>query len=511
MEKHLESLSNKELISLLKKQQDQLLDKDKNLQDKEEKILSLESQIAYFKRRFFGQTRERFISKDQLSLPFEQTEQEKEKTQQLVEQKTEEAQQQEKKKNPNHKGRLILPDHLPVVEEVIEPDQDTTQMVRIGEEVTQVLDMKPGRLFIRKTIRPKYIDKSDHTTEQPTFIIADLKGRFIDKCKVSHTILATILVDKYKDHLPLYRQIQRYDRLGFKIPASSIDSWTSQSLIKLEPLYEALKASIISKGYLQADETTIKVLDSNKKGKTHLGYYWVYNDPLDNLTLFDYQPSRKKEAAKKVLSGFKGYLQTDGYAGYNLVAKNKEVQQLFCWAHARRKFETALNEDKAAAEKALTFIQGLYKVEAQAKEQSLTHSQRKELRLQYALPIINEMAKWLLAQNHLPKSLMRTAVQYAMNLWQGLCIYLYDGALQIDNNLVENSIRPVAIGRKNYLFAGSHQAAQRAAMIYSFFAICQKHQVNPQEWLEYVMDNIMDTKYSQLHRLFPQNFKKIQL
>ena len=211
-----------------------------------------------------------------------------------------------------------------------------------------------------------------------------------------------------------------------------------------------------------------------------------------------------------MLGVFKGYLQTDGYAVYEKYGKNKEVTHLACWAHARREFERAFDNDKARAEKALSMIQQLYAVERRVKEGELAPEQTKEIRLAESLPVINELGKWIFEEikNTLPKSQIGKAMAYAYARWDALSAYLYDGNLFIDNNLVENAIRSVALGRKNYLFAGSHEAAQRAAMIYSFFAICKKHEVNPFKWLKYTLENIMSINHKNLKDLYPQNFYK---
>lgn len=269
-----------------------------------------------------------------------------------------------------------------------------------------------------------------------------------------------------------------------------------------------------SQGYLQADETPIKVIDKNKKGTAHQGYYWVYHTPMDKTVFFDYQPGRGAKAAENVLSDFEGYLQTDGYAVYDRIGKREGVTHLNCWAHARREFDRARDNDKARAEKALAYIQQLYAAEALAREEKMEPSQRKELRLEKSLPIINEFGKWMVEElkNHhiLPKSQIGKAFRYSLGRWGQLGAYLYDGILEMDNNLVENAIRPVALGRKNYLFAGSHRAAERAAGIYSFFAICKKHEVNPYEWLKYTFENILTINHKNLRDLYPQNFKNLQ-
>ncbi len=302
---------------------------------------------------------------------------------------------------------------------------------------------------------------------------------------------------------------QRFAREGIQIASSTIEGWAKESLIRLHPLYEQLVFDIKSKGYLQVDETPIKVLESDKKGACHQGWYWVYHSPLDNITLFDYQPTRGSDGVKGMLDNFRGYLQTDGYVVYDKYSKRKDITRLACWAHARREFERALENDKTRASHALTLIQKLYAIERKAKQEGLDAVQTKKLRLDEALPVINELGKWIFEQikSTLPKSQIGKAMQYAYTRWDALSAYLYDGNLQIDNNPVENAIRPVALGRKNYLFAGTHDAAQRAAMIYSFFAICKKHEVNPFHWLKYTLEKIMTINHKKLPNLFPQNYK----
>src|SRR5690606_5195399 len=204
-------------------------------------------------------------------------------------------------------------------------------------------------------------------------------------------------------------------------------------------------------------------------------------------------------------------LQTDGYAAYDKYGKKKDITHLACWAHARREFEKALQNDRPRAEKALLMIQELYKIEREAKEEQLSAEQIKERRLEKSLKIINKIGKWIFEEikNTLPKSQIGKAMAYAYARWDMLSEYLRDGNLQIDNNLCENAIRPVALGRKNWLFAGSHEAAQRSAMIYSFFAICKKHEVNPYQWLKHTLLNIASINHKNIKDLYPQDIKKI--
>lgn len=476
---------------------------EKTVTEKQDQVDYLKAQVEQYKRMLFGQKRERFEAEaNQLSLPFEATQEQVLVQEEQLLEKVEYV--RKKQKTSAHKGRVALPDHLPVEEIEIYPEGDLSQMSCIGKEITEELECIPAKLYIKRYIRYKYANKNKEGV-----LIGELPERIIDKGIPGPGLLASILVDKYMDHLPLYRQRQRFLRDNIPIAASTLDGWCKAALERLEILYDHLLEDTKSKGYLQADETPIKVLDSNKKGAAHQGYYWVYNSPIDHTVLFDYRPTRGAKGPERVLSGFNGYLQTDGYKVYDKIGKQQEVTHLACMAHARREFEKALSNDKSRAELALLYIQQLYAVEAHARENKLSSQERKELRLEKALPILNKFGKWITQEvkSTLPKSQIGKAMRYSMERWDGLCAYLYDGILEIDNNLVENAIRPVALGRKNYLFAGSHQAAQRAAVIYSFFAICKKHEVNPYQWLKHTLENIMSINHKNIKDLYPQNFK----
>ena len=507
METVLKNLSKEELLELVSTQTLQissLSDERESLSRessvKDEKIEYLESQLAMYKRMQFGQSRECFEGNpNQTTLPFEAEPAEAEQQQQEIKEKIEYT-----RKRPNHKGRAKLPEHLPVEEIEIHPEGDLSAMVCIGKEITEELECEPAKFYIKRYIRYKYAAKNGNGVR-----IAELPERVIDKGIPGAGLLAMILTNKYQDHLPLYRQKQIFARENIQIASSTIEGWTKEALIKLQPLYDQLLFDTKTKGYLQVDETRIKVLDSDKKGAAHTGWYWVYHAPLDGTVLFDYSPTRGSSAPLPLLANFKGYLQSDGYIVYQKYGEKKSVTHLGCWAHARREFERALENDKPRAEKALLLIQQLYAVERQAKQEERSADMIKELRLEKSLPVINEMGKWIFQEikNTLPKSQIGKAMAYAYARWDALSAYLYDGNLQIDNNLVENAIRPIALGRKNYVFAGSHEAAQRSAMIYSFFAICKKHEVNPFQWIKYTLENIMSINHKNLKDLYPQNFK----
>ena len=464
----------------------------------------LKDQLAQLKRMIFGSKRERFISQDnpdQLSL-FDLPEAVE------VEVETKEVSYTRKiKKDKKQPLRTELPAHLPRKEEVIEPENIPQGAKKIGESVTEVLEYTPADIFVRRIIRPKYIISS--TDEKTQISIADLPALPIAKSNAGAGLLAYILVSKFVDHLPFYRQRQIFKRQKLHIAESTLNGWFTASSRLLLLLYEALEKTVLQTDYLMADETTIRVLTKDKPGASHKGYHWVYYDPVRKLVLFDYRKGRSKEGPNEVLQNFTGHLQTDGYSAYaNLLTKGK-ITLLACMAHARRKFEEAQENDKVRSHKMLKMMQKLYAIERQAKEEEMDFEQIKALRQEKAVPILNEMEAWMQEEIYkvAPKSAIGKALSYTLNLWPRLKRYVEDGRFKIDNNLIENCIRPVALGRKNYLFAGSHEAAQRAAMFYSFFASCKINEVEPYQWLKNTLEVINDYPVNKLHELLP-GYKK---
>jgi transposase len=490
---------------------EQLLEENEKLKAEnlrlESRINQMQFQIDQMNRLLFGSKRERFIrnaDENQLILPFEvEPLQSPEKEQEVI------TYVREKAKRENHPGRLTLPSHLPVEEIVIEPKEDTTGLKCIGKEITDQLELVPAKLYIKRFIRPKYIKPTDESALNHQGIIAELPTFPIEKGIAGPGLLAQIMVDKFVDHLPIYRQIERFKREGINMPSSTLNGWQESVCNLLEPLYDTLKHRVLSQGYLQVDETPIQVLDKTKKGKTHRGYHWVYYSPLEKTVFFDYNNGRSREGPTKLLKNFKGYLQTDGYSVYDIFGQKEHITQLNCMAHARRGFEKALDYDKTRVEYAMDMFQKLYAVEQRARDENLTPEQRHTLRLDQSLPILNELGKWI-AETYktvLPKSALGKALAYCIPRWDNLIAYLNDGSLEIDNNLAENAIRPIALGRKNYLFAGSERGAERAAMFYSFFGTCKKQNINPFDWLKKVLEVIPDYKVNQLTDLLPQNLK----
>ena len=342
-------------------------------------------------------------------------------------------------------------------------------------------------------------------------IIATLPDRVIEKGIPSETVVAQMVIDKYVYGMPLHRQIDKYTRMGVRIPASTASDWMMKGWKQLAPLWELLKLLVINQKYLQADESPIKVLDRDNKNGIHQGYMWVYVAPPDNLVLYDYRKGRDCSGPMQMLEHYSGIIQSDGYVVYErLFANHPNIILVYCMAHARRKFVDALKDDREKASFVLEKMQILYVLEEDMRQQSLSWEKRTELRQQKAAPVLEELEKWMDAQlpQVRPTSPLGKALAYTRPRWKGLSAYTKHGQIEIDNNLVENSIRPLAIGRKNYLFAGSHQAAEMTAAMYSFMATCKKNNVNELEWLKDVFERIQSHKQKDLYQLLPNNWEK---
>jgi len=465
--------------------------------------LYLRQELDKLKRMIFGSKSERFIGSDdpaQLLLGFDIASQPAELNKETV---TYERKKPEVKDKTVH-SRQPLPAHLPRHEEVIEPIEDLTGAKKIGEEITEVLEYTPGQLYVKKYIRPKYV-----LPAEKGIVIGELPSLPIPKGNAGASLISHVIISKYVDHLPFYRQVQMFKRLDVTIAESTLNDWFSAGCTLMEPLYQKLVSLIVRSSYLMADETPIPVLDQDKPGTTHQGYHWVYHSPLDKLVCFDYQRGRGREGPVNFLKNFRGTLQTDGYSAYDIFESREGYTMLSCMAHARRYFEQAKDNDRVRAEYVLTQMQKLYEVERTARERKFSFEQRKQIRIEKSAPILDELETWLKKNitEVLPKSAIGKAIGYSLSRWARLKRYIDDGRYEIDNNPVENSIRPVALGRKNYLFAGSHEAAQRAAIIYSLLGSCKKNEVNPADWLTDVLNRLPNHKANRLEELLPHNWK----
>ncbi len=464
-------------------------------------VLHLQHQVSLLQKLVFGSRSERFkpaleVAPNQLSLdvvvePLAEVEIQKTPVKEHDRTKV----QLHVKKHP---GRTPLPATLRREEIIIEPTEDVTGCVRLDDEVTEVLEIKAAEFYVKRYVRPKYVRQ-----EGKGIAIGRLPKRVIEKGIAGASVLAMLIFSKFIDHLPIHRLVAMFKRIGVIIHYNTALDWTNASLDILIPIYERLKRMTLSSHYLQADETGIKVLDNEKSGSSHQGYLWAYRDVIRNLVLFDYRRGRNKEGPAQMLKDFQGYLQTDGYAAYDQFAQRKGVRLLHCMAHARRHFKEAEDNDKARSEHALLTIQQIYEQERQMK--ALSVEERQRLRQQIIQPKLEDLYAWMVAQypHVTPRSPIGKALEYSIKRWKELSLFTTDGQLEIDNNRIENEIRPIALGRKNYLFAGSHESAQRIAMIYSLFATCKLNGINPQEWLTHVLEELPNRTVNNIDDLLP--------
>jgi transposase len=508
------STQNQKLSTQVQQQFSHISALEQERQKLQEELLILEQkhqltkdELDYLRRQIFGRKSERFIGMDpaQLSLELEGM------VEAMRKEETEQISYTRKKSGKEEKQghcRMPIPAHLRREEITIEPEVVPEGSKKIGEEITEVMEYKKAEIYVKKYIRPKYA-----LPKEEGIVIGSLPSLPIPKGNAGPSLLSHVLIAKYVDHLPLYRQEKQFKRLGVEISDKTICGWVAASCDLLLPLYEKLMQNVQQSSYIQADETPIKVLDKDKKGDSHKGYYWVYHSPITNTVCFQYRQGRGREGPKEFLKDFQGAIQADGWQVYDRFEKRDGIMLLGCLAHVRRKFEEAMDNDKARAAHVLSEIQKLYAIERKAREQ-LDYDKRKALRDSESKPILKSIKEWLLENapdtnsKVLPKSKTGKAISYALSMWHRLERYLEDGRYEIDNNWVENSIRPVALGRKNYLFAGSHNAAQRAAMIYSLLATCKKNNVEPSAWLTDVLTKIQDQPINKIEELLPEKWLK---
>ena len=469
------------------------------LRRSQEQVALLTFQLEQLKRMIFGSRSERFVPADlaQGTL-FEAEATAPPPTQAISYTRT----KPQEKKQP---VREAIAAHLPRVECVIEPENIPEGAKRIGEEVTETLAYTPGSIHVDRIVRPKYVVEA-------AVRIAPLPPMPFPKSNLGASLAAHICVSKFTDHLPLYRQRTQLKRAGLEVSDSTIGGWFQATATLLEPLGATLRKEVLAGPYLQVDESPIPVQDNHQEGALRKGYHWVYHAPLVKAVLFDYRPGRSADFPTEMLESFQGALQTDGYAGYEKLAAKEGIPALACMAHARRYFDKALNNDKARAMYALEKIQQLYAIERGCDERDDPPDKRQEYRRRESVPILDGLEQWLKTEINVvaPKSPIGTAIAYTLGLWPRLRAYTLDGRYLIDNNRIENTIRPLAIGRKNYLFAGSDRGAQQAAVMYSLLGTCKLHNVEPFAYLSDVIARIPEHKANKLSELLPQNWQPLE-
>jgi len=489
------------------------------LEENKQTIIKLKQQIEMLQRKIWGKSSERYINEDPLQrkLDFEGIELLPEEKELAISAK-EEIEQYKKvrvieTKEKKHPVRKPLPESLPREEIHIYPEHiNLENWTELTPEITEVLERETARWYVRRIIRHKYALKDKSQDVQTQVVTAPMPALPIAKSYAGATVLADIIIDKYVNHLPFYRQIEMFKQQGISIAPATINGWFQNVADLLRPTYYRLKELVLDSDYIQSDETTIPIIN-NEKHTTIKGYIWMIRAVMGNLVFFHYdQGSRAQKVALQLFKDFQGVIQTDGYAVYDIYEHKKGVLPIGCWAHARRYFEEALKEDKVRASYALEQIGLLYDVERRADLQQLSYDERADLRVRLSYPIMVAFEKWLVNEHPqvLPKGRIGKAIKYTYNIFPKLTRYHLDGRYKIDNNLGENAIRPIALGRKNWLFCGNHDAAENAAIMYSMLGCCKANEVNFRDWLVYFLSNIhnYDTDYSKdLAELLPHNFK----
>jgi transposase len=409
--------------------------------------------------------------------------------------------------------RQLLPEHFPrekIIYELPESERTcqhcgTLCQAMVGqEEITEKLEYIPARLYVKQYVRYKYVCKNGCCVKTPP-----LPAQPIEKGIPGPGLLADILTSKYQDAMPLYRQTLRFKRYNMELSDSTLCDWVMQSAILLEPIVIAMKNDLLNHLKLHTDDTTVPVL---AKGKTKTGRIWVYVADGScgyKSTIYDYTPSRSQEWPKEFLGNFKGFLQADAYSGYDVIYKDGHVIEIGCMAHVRRKFfeVSKATASDTIADDALEKIAKIYEIEK--KIRGYERQKRFFYRKKYSKSLYHELHRWLIKNQKLTlnKTPIQQAINYALNHWRALTNVFRDGRLEVDNNTAERAIKPVVIGRKNYLFAGSDEGARKAAIIYSLIETCKQNNLNAFEYLRDVLTRLPSHKANKINELLPYHWQ----
>ena len=412
-------------------------------------------------------------------------------------------------------------ENLPVLEtRTIEPEGvDLTRYRRMGEETTYLVGFEPGKYYRIAVVRPKYglIDPTEPVEHGKGVLIAPLPKFPIYKGVPDASLLAEMELQKYEYHMPFYRQIKQMAHLGMKgLKEATMVGWHKRTMELLRPLYDLLASEVFRSDYVQTDESTVPVID-NGKGQAEKEYLWMSRAVMERLVVFFYDKgSRAGEVVKSITDryGFKGYMQCDGFGGYTAAYKSSiSVRLVHCMVHIRREWERALDENRKAASWFLGRIRGLYHIEHECDMAGMDFDARKAERQEKSRPLMEEMKEWLETEGlrFSQSSLTGKAVTYAYTRWDAMMRVLDDGRLLLDNNLAENEIRPITLGRKNYLFCGNHESAGNMCVIQSLLATCRNHDINPRLYLNSVIDSMPyfeKASEDELRVLLPHKWKE---
>lgn len=477
-------------------------------------VQQLNEQLEWFKRQIFGKRSEKIIANDnQLTFEnFELTEPNKSL-------KTKPVNGYDRQSsNRNGQDKLTLPENLPVEKVFLDVPEEQkicsetgNPLVKIGEEISRKLAHRPGSYFIKEIIRPKYAHPQ---RSENGITIVDLPESLLNRCQADDSFLADILVKKYADHLPLYRISEVLGRENIQISRQLLSQWVLRSAQALKPLYNEMQRQILDSGILFIDESPVKMLDPGA-GETKFTYMWVMcggksNNPA--YRVYNFRDNRRHHNAEQILKGFSGIVHSDKYGAYETLAQKKLFTWCPCWAHIRRKFFEAEHGDKEFREMVLDKIGKLFEIEKIGWDKS--PEERLKLRQEQAEPIIDELTRAIkdkfLNGKVLPKSNFKEALGYYYSLVPYLKNYTLDPWAHLDNNICERAVRPLAIGRKNWLFLGNNEGGEAAAIILSLIQTCRNLNINPRIYLEDVMKRLMNHNSQKIAELLPDNWLKVQ-
>ena len=481
--------------------------KAENVQLKDQ-ITDLTNQHEWLKRQIFGHSSERVIPTHdtQCTLNIEGLAAAQPETITSTQTVTYSRKNPAANKTPH--GRDEIPAHIPRVIINIEPDYDAGGMEKVAEKITEQLEYEPPKFFVNRYVRP--VHATQHNGQR-TLLCPDLPALCIEKGKLGPTIVAHTIISKCQDHLPHYRIANMISRdCAMSIPESTIRDAFKQGTMLLGAIVNRLEQLALQSSYLQMDESSIKVMIQPTNGKSHLGYMIVRHAPLEKIILFEYQKTRNVERGKKLLTGFSGTLQSDGLNLYPIICEDLHLTPAGCMDHCRRGFEKALINDKLRATQALDLIRPLYAIEEMAREKELGPAKRlvlrkgkSELHYQAFIAWCNETLK-----QTTPKSPIGKAIIYTLGRKTQLGRFLEDGVLELSDILIENAIRPLAVGRKNFMFAGSEDGARRLAIGYSILGTCLRNGLNVRNYLNHVLKELPNRMSKNINDLLPMNWKE---
>jgi len=496
-------------LSELKFKDEQIAELARQNEEQNRKMEELRQQIALLQRRLYGPRSEKYHP-DQLFL--DNVLKESQGAEAVEPKPTIPVKATVRRKAQPH-GRLKIPEHLERVNEVLDlpeeqkRDPETGEvLLKLREESSEKLAWKPGQWYVRRFIRPVYVHPDRQNDEKAGVHVQPMPDSPVEKCKADTSVLALVAVKKYVDHLPLYRQREIFLREGIEVAPSTLNAWAIEPILACEPLYDAFRAEVLARPVIFTDDTPLDMLQEGR-GRTKEARMWVYVGGCGPAyRFFDFTEDRRKERPGQILSAYAGFVHADAYAGYDhLFTNSQRIVEVGCWAHARRKWDEALSSACLPCTDILLRIRSLYKVEAAIRGEK--PNRRLEVRQAESVPLLDKLyerlAEIATGQVILPSSLLAKAMGYTTNQRKALYRYTTDGRLEIDNNTAENAIRPLALGRKNFLFVGSPRGGKACAMALTFLQSAKAVGANPYAYLHDIYERIMAHPVNRLHELLP--------